>query len=90
VLAALLTEGAEATPGAGLGALSVSVPMATGLNGGVVLRIAPHLPGPVRHTERHARRPAPGDPRPVHGAIRHGDPDLAALERRAEDIFSRV
>jgi len=130
VLAALLTEAAEATPGAGLGAVSFSVQMATGLDGGVVLRIARRLPGGTRRPApkmasaevlglllrlcKRSRIPlplrgekrvellgtclalsvilnaTPGDPRPVRGAMRHGDPDLAALERRVEGMYGRV
>ena len=62
VLAALLTEGAEATPG-------------EGLDGGVVLRIARRLTCLALSITLNATP---------------GDPDLAALERRVEDIYSRV
>jgi len=75
MLAALLTEGAETTPGEGLGALSFSVPMMTGLDGGVVLRIARRLTCLALSITLNATP---------------GDPDLAALERRVEDIYSRV
>jgi len=130
VLAALLHEAAEATPGVGLGAVSFSVQMATGLDGGVVLRIARRLPGGTRRPApemasaevlalllrlcKRSRIPlplrgvkrvellgtclalavtlnaAPGDPRPVRGAMRHGDPDLATLERQMEETYGRV